>query len=86
MVRRVELSYKYIQFHLKGVVSWMSVIRGHFVLKTDHWERGSCPLSGIKKRPLLGGCVSIATMCSTDFVRCREVVRFSEDPLWEVRL
>ena len=49
-----------------------------------------CPLSGIKKRPLLGGCFSITTMLvsirNTELVRCREVVRFSEGPLSEARL
>ena len=53
-------------------------------------ECGSCPLSGIQKRPLLGGCLSITTMVisirNTDCVRCREVVCFSEGPLTEVRL
>ena len=50
----------------------------------------SCPLSGIGKRPLLGGCLSIRTMVisirNTECVRYREVVRFSEGPLSEVRL
>ena len=53
-------------------------------------EFGSCPLSGIKKRPLLGGCLSIITMVisirNTECVRCRKVGRFSEGPLSEVRL
>ena len=53
-------------------------------------EHGFCPLSGIEKRPLLGGCLSITTMVisirNTDSVRCWEVVRFSEGPLSEVRL
>ena len=38
----------------------------------------------------LGGylCVSttVISICNSAFVRCREVVRFSEGPLWEVRL
>ena len=53
-------------------------------------EQASCPLSGIRKCPVLGGCICITaigiSICATDFVRCREVVCFSEDPLWEVRL
>ena len=47
-------------------------------------------MSGIEKRPLLGGCLSIITMeisiRNTECVRCWEVVRFSEGPLSEVRL
>ena len=50
----------------------------------------SCPLSGIEKHPLLGGYLCISTIVisirNTAFVRCREVVRFSEGPLLEVRL
>ena len=60
-------------------VRYLEVI---FVLKSGLGEHGSCLLSGIKKHPLLGGCLSITTMVfsihSTDFVLCREVVRFSE--------
>ena len=40
--------------------------------------------------PLLGGSLSINDMLNSirviDFVRCTEVVRFSECPLWEVPL
>ena len=65
------------------------LFRGTFVLKS-RWEFESCPLSRIKKRPPLGGCLCISTvvisMRNTAFVRCREVVRFLEGPLWEVRL
>ena len=54
------------------------------------WERRVCPLSGIEKRPALGGCLSITTTIisirNTDSVCCREVVSFSEGPLSEVRL
>ena len=61
-----------------------------FCIEKCRWESGSCPLSGIKKRPFLGGCLSITTMVisirNTECVRCREVVRFSEGPLSEVRL
>ena len=49
-----------------------------------------CPLSGIEKRPFLGGwfCTKavVISIRTTDFVRCREVVLLSEGPLWEVRL
>ena len=66
------------------------LFRGHFCIESGLWESGSCPLSGIKKRLLLEGCVSITTMAfsirSTDFVHCSEVVHFLEGPLWEVRL
>ena len=72
------------------MVSLVSVIQRQFCIVKCSRERGSCPLSGIQKRPLLGGCLSITTMvisiCNTDCVRCREVVRFSEGPLMEVRL
>ena len=40
--------------------------------------------------PLLGGSLSINAMLNSirviEFVRCTEVVRFSECPLWEVPL
>ena len=56
----------------------------------SHWERQFCPLSGIQKRPFLGGwfCTKavVISIRATDFVRCREVVLLSEGPLWEVRL
>ena len=49
-----------------------------------------CPLSGIGKRPLLGGCLCITAMVfsirNTASVRCSVGVRFSEGPLWEVPL
>ena len=40
-----------------------------------------CPLSGIGKRPLLGGSIR-----NTTSVRCSVGVRFSEGLLWEVPL
>ena len=59
-------------------------------VEKSRWEFEFCPLSGIKKRPLLGGCFSITTMLisirNTKLVRCRQVVRFSEGPLSEARL
>ena len=61
-----------------GVVSWCPE------------SRQFCPLSGIEKRPFLGGWFStkavVISIRATDFVRCREVVLLSEGPLWEVRL
>ena len=64
--------------------------RSDFVWGKSVQERASCPLSGIGKCPLLGGCKYITaigiSIRATDFDRCREVVRFSEGPLWEVRL
>ena len=59
-------------------------------IEKSHWERESCPLSGIEKRPLLRGYVSIKVMLdtirNTTVVRCREAVLFSEGPLLEARL
>ena len=73
-----------------GVFSCLSAIRRQFCIEKSRWEFEFCPLSGIKKRPLLGGCFSITTMLisirNTELVRCREVVRFSEGPLSEARL
>ena len=47
-------------------------------------------MSGIEKRPPLGGYVSIKVMLdtihNTTVVRCREAVLFSEGPLSEARL
>ena len=79
-----------VGYNFKGVVSWCPLFRGNSVLGKRRWEHGFCPLSGIEKRPLLGGCLSITTMVisirNTDSVRFWEVVRFSEGPLSEVRL
>ena len=73
-----------------GVFSCLSAIRRQFCIEKSRWEFEFCPLSGIKKHPLLGGCFSITTMLisirNTELVRCREVVRFSEGPLSEARL
>ena len=53
-------------------------------MEKSRWEFECCPLSGIKKRPPLGGYLCISTIVisirNTAFVRCREVVRFSEGP------
>ena len=81
---------RHVWYNFKGVVSWVSVIWRLFCIEKCIWELGSCPLSGVKKRPLLGGCLSITTTVisirNTECVRCRKVVRFSEGPLSEVRL
>ena len=67
-----------------GVVSWCPLYRDSFALHQF------CPLSGIEKRPFLGGwfCTKavVISIRATDFVCCREVVLLSEGPLWEVRL
>ena len=68
----------------------MSVIWSPFCIEKSRWERESCPLSGIEKRPPLGGYVSIKVMLdaigNTTVIRCREAVLFSEGPLSEARL
>ena len=79
-----------VGYNFKGVVSWCPLFKGISVLGTERrWEHGFCPLSGIEKRPLLGGCcitTMVISIRNTDSVRCWEVVRFSECPLWEGRL
>ena len=62
----------------------------HFCTELIIWEHVACPLSGIKRRPLVGGwlntsCIvfSIRAIAS---VRYREVVRSWEGPLWEAPL
>ena len=49
-----------------------------------------CPLSGVERCPLLGGCkctiVIARSIGGTPFGRCLEVVRFSESTLLEVLL
>ena len=68
----------------------MSAFWSQFCIDKSRWERESCPLSGIEKRPPLGGYVSIKvvldTIRNTTVVRCREAVLFSEGPLSEARL
>ena len=53
-------------------------------------EHAVCPLSGIKKRPFVGGFLYISTIVisigATASVLYREVVRWWEGPLWEVPL
>ena len=68
----------------------MSVILNQFCIEKSLWERESCPLSGIDKRPLLGGYLSIKVMLdtihNTTVVRCRVTILFSEGLLSEARL
>ena len=49
-----------------------------------------CPLSGIEKRPLVGGylytSVIVFSIGATAGVLYREVVRWWEGPLWEIPL
>ena len=52
-------------YHFMGVVSCLSAIRRQFCIEKSRWEFEFCPLFGIKKRPLLGGCFSITTMLIT---------------------
>ena len=62
----------------------------HCCTELVSWEHAACPLSGIKKRPLVGGWLNtgsiVISIGATASVRYREVVRSWEDPLWEVPL
>ena len=53
-------------------------------------DHADCPLSGIKKRPLVGGFIYTSTIVisigGTASVLYIEVVRWWEGPLWEVPL
>ena len=73
-----------------GEVSGLFVIRGTLFTMLTSWEHAVCPLSGIQKRPLVGGWFttifivnSIGAIASGHY---REVVRWREGPLWEVPL
>ena len=54
------------------------------------WEHAVYPLSGIEKRPLVGGYLYTSAIVfsigATAGVLYREVVRWWEGPLWEVPL
>ena len=52
--RTVHLSL-WAWYNFKGVVSWVSVTLEAICIAKSRWKFESCPLSGIKKRPLLGG-------------------------------
>ena len=73
-----------------GVASNLSVIKRQFSTDFCSREHAVCPLSGIKKRPLVGGFLYISTIVisigATASVLYREVVRWWEGPLWEVPL
>ena len=62
----------------------------HCCTELVSWEHAACPLSGIKKRPLVGGWLNTSSIVisigATASVRYREVVRSWEGPLWEVPL
>ena len=80
-----------------GVVL-LSAVGGQYVLAKANPGQGQCPLFGVERCPLfgvercpfLGGskCTiyMVRSIGGTGFVRCTEVVRFSEGPLLEVSL
>ena len=72
-----------------GVVL-LSAVRSQYVLAKANPGQGQCPLFRVERRPLLGGskCTiyMVRSIGGTGFVRCMEVVRFSEGPLLEVSL
>ena len=61
-----------------------------FVLKDASPDCSGCPLSGVERRSLLGGCLYIKCMLKSIgafvFGRSREVGRFWEGPLREAPL
>ncbi len=69
---------------------YLSTIKRQFSTDFCSREHAVCPLSGIKKRPLVGGFLYISTIVisigATASVLYREVVRWWEGPLWEVPL
>ena len=72
-----------------GSVS-LSALRVKFVQAKVSLGHGRCPLFGVERCPLLGGseCISVIvkSIRGKCFVRCIEVVRFSEGPQIEVSL
>jgi len=62
----------------------------HCCTELVSWEHAACPLSGNKKRPLVGGWSNISSVVisigATASVRYREVVCSWEGSLWEVPL
>jgi len=62
----------------------------HCCTELVSWEHTVCPLSGIKKCPLVGGWLNTSSIVmsigATASVHYREVVRSWEAPLWEVPL
>ena len=61
-----------------------------FSMENFSREHAVCPLSGIEKRPLVGGyfytSAIVFSIGATAGVLYREVVRWWEGPLWEVPL
>ena len=73
-----------------GVVL-LSALGGQYVLDKANPGQGQCPLFGVERCPLLGGskCTiynMVRSIGGAGFVRCMEVVHFSEGPLLEVSL
>ena len=72
------------KYNFKGVVSWCPLFRGNYALQSA-WI-----LSAVRNREASASRRLFTTMVisirNTDSVRYREVVRFSEGPLSEVRL
>ena len=62
----------------------------HCCTELVSWEHAACPLSGNKKRPLVGGWLNISSVVisigATASVRYREAVCSWEGSLWEVLL
>ena len=56
----------------------------HYCTELVSWEHAACLLSGIKKRPLVGGWLNttsvVISIGATASVRCREVVHSWEGP------
>ena len=71
-------------------VSGSSVIRGNLFVMLTSWEEAVCSLSGIKKHPLMGGWFTTSSTANSISAiangRCRVVVRWQQDSLWEVPL
>ena len=68
---------------------WFPVCRykRHFFIELISWEHVASPLSGIKRRLLVGGWLNtVLSIRAIASVRYREVVRSWEGPLWEVPL
>ena len=72
-----------------GVVL-LSAVGGQYALAKANPGQGQCPLFGVERCPFLRGSKCTIYMGrsigGTGFVRCTEVVRFSEGPLLEVSL
>ena len=72
-----------------GVVL-LSALGGQYVLAKANPGQGQCPLFGVERCLLLGGskCTiyMVRSIGGAGFVRCMEVVHFSEGPLLEVSL